>query len=132
MRAQTGMASGALERDRLLLVGEGSKQDSHWIEEIRRRYPSWEVASCESYLSGIAELSRKPARAVLACVDGSAAQLDNAVAGLREAAGPSTRLVLCCTPEAEPITRRAMQSGANDYILLPFKGDEIDAALGYL
>ncbi|MEK7757097.1 MAG: GGDEF domain-containing protein, partial [Planctomycetota bacterium] len=28
--------------------------------------------------------------------------------------------------------RRAMHSGANDYILLPFNGDEIDAAVGYV
>jgi len=132
MSAQVDLTSDTLERDRLLLVGVGSEQDSRWIEEVKERYPTWEVASCESYLSGIAELTRKPARAVLARVDGSAAQLDNAVAGLREAAGPSTRLVLCCAPEAEPITRRAMKNGANEYILLPMKGDEIDAAVGYI
>jgi len=132
MIAQVDMISDPLERDRLLLVGEGSEQDSRWIEEVRERYPTWEVASCESYLSGIADLTRRPARAVLARVNGSAVQLDNAVAGLREAAGPSTRLVLCCAPEAEPIARRAMPSGANDYILLPIKGEEIDAAVGYV
>lgn len=132
MSEQVDMASDALERDRLLLVGEGSEQDSRWMEEVRGRYPTWEVACCDSYLSGIAELVRKPARAVLARVNGAAAQLDNAVAGLREAAGPSTRLVLCCAPEAEPIARRAMKNGANDYILLPIEGDEIDAAVGYV
>jgi len=132
MSVQVDIVSDMLERDRLLLVGKGSTQDSRWIEEVRGRYPTWEVASCETYLSGIAELTRKPARAVLARVDGAAAQLDNAVAGLREAAGSSTRLILCCAPESEPIARRAMKNGANDYILLPIKGDEIDAAVGYV
>ncbi len=132
MNAPISAASDPFDRDRLLLVEEGSEQDSSWIEEVRGRYPTWEVATCDSYLSGIADLTRKPARAVLARVHGAAAQLDNAVAGLREAAGPSTRLVLCCTPEAEPIARRAMPSGANDYILLPINGDEIDAAVGYV
>lgn len=132
MNAQTRMASDTLERDRILLVREGPEQDSRWIEEVRGRYPTWEVASCDSYISGIADLTRKPARAVLARVEGSIAQLNNAVAGLREAAGPTTRLVLCCAPESEPIARRAMPSGANDYILLPINGDEIDAAVGYV
>ncbi|MGH7185042.1 MAG: diguanylate cyclase, partial [Pseudomonadota bacterium] len=132
MTAGLALDSGPLERDRLLLIAVGSEPSSGWIEEVRRRYPAWEVACCDSYLSGIADLTHKPARAVLARVDGSAAQLDNAVAGLREAAGPSTRLILCCAPEAEPITRRAMQNGANDYIIFPIQGDEIDAAVGYV
>ncbi len=131
MTARPARDSGPFDRDRLLLVGEGAETRSSWVEEVRGRYPSWDVACCDTYLSGIAELSRRPARVVLARVDGSFAQLDDAVAGLREAAGPTSRLVLCCEPESEPITRRAVQSGANDYILFPIMGDELDAAIGY-
>jgi len=130
--AKVVMDSGPLERDRLLLIGERTEPHSGWVDEVRRRYSSWDVACCDTYLSGIAELTRRPVRAVLALVDGSVAQLDNAVAGLREASGPSTRLVLCCAPETEPIIRRALQHGANDYILFPIIGDEMDAAVGYV
>ena len=132
MNAQMAMPLDSLERDRLLLVGSGPDGGAPWIEDVRGRYPDWEVACCDTYLSGIADLARKPARAVLACLDASAAQLDHAVAGLREAAGPSTKLVLCCSPEAEPIARRVLQNGANDYLIYPLMGEQIDAAIGHV
>lgn len=119
-----------LERDRMLVVGN-CFAGRDWIDGLRARYPEWTVATCNSYLSGIAELSRQPARAVLACVDPSLTQLGNAVAGLRKAAGAQTRLVLCCTSESEPATRRVLASGADDYVLYPLEGNELDTAIGY-
>jgi diguanylate cyclase (GGDEF)-like protein len=132
VNAEVAVAADPLEPERLLLVAPSSDQPRPWIEDLRARYPGWEVTCCDTYLSGIAELARKPARAVLARVDASAAQLDHAVAGLREAAGAAARVVLCCSPDAEPIARRAVKSGADDYILFPLQGEEIDAAVGYV
>jgi len=121
-----------LHGDRLLFVADGSGSQSRWFESLRERYPTWDVSRCDSYLSGIVELSRKPARAVLVLVDGSAAPLESAVAGLREASGDGvTKIVLCCSPQSEPVAKRALESGANDYVLLPFRDEEIDAAVGY-
>ncbi len=124
------VATDALDRERMLVVGDICA-GSGWIDGLRARYPEWTVASCESYLSGIAELIRQPACAVLACVDPSSHQLENAVAGLREAAGDKTRLVLCCAPESEPVARRVLASGADDYVLYPLEDNELDAAIGY-
>lgn len=97
---------------------------------LRQIFPDWDVTCCESYLAGIAELQRRPARAVLACVDPSFPELDQALAGLREAAGADTKLLLCCTPEAEPTARRALSPEVDDYVLYPFSGAELHAALG--
>ena len=86
-------AADPFERDRLLVVGNcfgGS-----WIDDLRSLYPDWRITTSHTYLSGIADLARRPARAVLACVDASVPQLDNAVAGLREIAGDDAKLVLC-------------------------------------
>lgn len=124
------VATDALDRERMLVVGD-IRAGSGWIDELQARYPEWTVASCDSYLSGIAELIRRPACAILAFVDSSSNQLDNAVAGLREAAGSQTRLVLCCTPESEPAARRVLANGADDYVLYPLENDELDAAIGY-
>ncbi len=114
-------------RERVLVVG-GRRE---LLDEVRRVYPSLDVDAADSFLGGIATLSQQPARAVLAYVDPADAHLDDAVAGLREAAGPNTKLILCCAAEAEPPTRRAARHGADDYVLCPLKTEELDAAIGY-
>ncbi len=119
-----------MERDRLVVVVSGS-DDRLLLDTLKDRYPNWRIAACDSYLSGIAEVARRPARAVLACVASSTGPLNSAIAGLREAAGEQTRLVLCCRPELEPAARRAVDSGADDYVIYPLDGDELDRAVGY-
>jgi len=116
-------------RERMLVVGHCFGGDE-LVDVLRSCCSEWTVATSDSYLSGIADLARRGARVVMACVDPSMAQLDNAVAGLREAAGPDTRLILCCRPESEPLARRALASGADDYVLYPLEPDELDAAIG--
>ncbi len=118
------------DRDRLLVVGRGFDGDN-LVASLRTRYPDWTVASCDSFLSGIADLARRGAHAVLACIDPGLLQLDNAVAGLREAIGQEAKLVLCCRSETEPLAQRVLSSGADDYVLYPLKDDELDSALGY-
>ncbi len=106
------------DRDRLLVVGNLATGND-WIDGLRDRFPAWTVGTSATYLSGIAELAQRPARAVLVCVDPSRLQLGHAVAGLRDVAGSHTKLILCCTPELEPTARRALRSGADDYVIFP-------------
>ena len=122
-------AVSSLARDRLLLVADRSGSRD-LLDQLHARYPDWGIATTASPLSAIADLTRHPARVVLACIDSTMRHLGDAVAGLREAAGDRTRLVLCCRPESEAQTRRVMGSGADDYLLLPLDGDELDAAIG--
>ncbi|MCP4248730.1 MAG: GGDEF domain-containing protein [bacterium] len=99
--------------------------------DLRRRYPQWEVSTVDSYLAAIHALCSRGARAVVAYVDPATKHLSDAVAGLREAAGPHTRVLLCCRPEGEPTARQAVNGGADDYVLCPFQTDELDRALNY-
>ena len=130
MISSAGIAD-PLERERLLVIGRGPAADPAWLEGLRTRYPDWVVTRCDTLLSGIAELARRPARAVLACVEASQTRVDDAVAGLREAGGAAARIVLCCAPEAEPVVRRAVPSGADDYLIQPLDARELDVALGF-
>jgi diguanylate cyclase (GGDEF)-like protein len=118
------------DRPRLLVVAPGRGLDAASIARLRGRYADLDVSQVDSYLSGIAELCSRRAQAVLASVDTTCGQFEHAIAGLREAAGASTKLILCCLPDAEPVARKAVASGATDYILCPLKDDELDVALG--
>lgn len=118
--------------ERLVVVGKGLTGDRSVMGELRRRYPQWEVAGCDTYLSAVADIARGEARAVLARIDPTLPQLEHAVAGLREAAGRDARVVLSCSPESEPVARRVMNEGADDYVLEPLDGDELDAAFGFV
>lgn len=117
------------ERSHLLLVGSGA-QASALQAELADRYPDWAIERCDSYLAAIGEVSRRPARTVLGWVDAEVSQLGNAVAGLREAIGDEAKLLLCCTPETEPLARDAVTSGADEYLIYPLDGDALDAAMG--
>lgn len=116
----------ANERDRLLVVCD----PGNLAGLMRRRYPGSDVMVSNSYLAGIAALAERPARGILVGVDPSARKLDGAVAGLRKAAGRDSRVVLCCRPSGEPAAREAVKAGADDYVIYPPQGDELDEALG--
>ena len=116
-------------QERVLVVGG----DEGFCARIRERYPNWDVTIVGSALAGINDLCRRPCRAVLAYVDPpgtGARRIDREIAGLREAAGTETTLILC-PPEAEPSARRGLSAGANDYLVCPLDGSELDDALGY-
>ncbi|MFQ5414690.1 MAG: diguanylate cyclase [Phycisphaerae bacterium] len=118
------------ERDRMVVVAAGG-DGAGLAATLGGLYPDWSVTVCDTYLSGIAAVCGARVRAVLACVDASEMRVDSAIAGLREAAGPAAKLVLCCRPDMEPAARGLMRRGADDYVLYPVVGDELDAALGY-
>ena len=119
-----------LDRDRMVVVADRARQGA-LSDDLRGLYPDWSFTACDTFLSAIVEVSRAPARAVLACVDPAVNRLGDAVAGLREAAGPQARLVLCCTPESESVARQTLAAGADDYVIHPLDRDEVDAAIGY-
>lgn len=127
MKAVTTQTERRPADDRVLVIADRGRLTT----QLRSRYPEWDVSTTESFLSGICALSQHGARAVIAFVDASDHQLPDAVAGLREAAGSTTRLILCCRPEAEPVTRKAVSQGADEYILYPIRPEELDRALGY-
>ncbi len=116
-----------LESDRLLIVGRRGDDDSS--HQIRDLYPDWEVKELDSYMAGIAELARKPARAVIALMDARLSKPASAVAALRAVASSETRIIIGCRPVDEPIARSAVSAGASDYVILPLDPQELDEAL---
>lgn len=113
------------QRDRLMVVCDPGGMSNL----LRERYPQYEIATSSSYLSGIAALAQQPARGLLVGVDPTWRKLSEAVAGLRKAAGGESRLVLCCNPSGEPAARTALAAGADDYLILPASGAELDRSL---
>ncbi len=120
----TGLATGA----RVVVINDmGCLADM-----VRSRYPGVEVTTRSGYLAGIAAcgpIAGPPARHVLLCVDPAFARLASVVGGLRRALGPSGRVVLCCRPTGEPATRRALSAGADDYVIYPPTGRDLDEAM---
>ncbi len=90
--------------------------------------PDWTVTVARNYLEGIGEAGSGSFDAVLGFVGIGQAQLTDAVAGLREAFGDG-RVLLCCYPEGEPVTRGALLCGADDYVICPLDGAELVNAL---
>ena len=130
MISGTDPTDDLLNRDRMVVVADRARQGA-LSDDLRGLYPDWNFTACDTFLSAIVEVSRAPTRAVLACVDPVVNRLGDAVAGLRDAAGPQARLVLCCTPESESVARQALVAGADDYVIHPLDRDEVDAAIGY-
>ena len=100
-------------------------------ETVRSRYPGVEVVTRASYLAGIAACGGPMASAghVFLGVDPTFGRLRSVVGGLRQAIGPRGRLVLCCRPTGEPAARRALDAGADDYVIYPPTGRDLDEAL---
>ena len=94
------------------------------------RYPKYEVTSTQNYLDGIAAAGAAPMQGVLVGVDPAFRRLSSVVESLREVCGSQVRVVLCCEPACEGLARQALGAGADDYVIHPPTGPELDAALG--
>lgn len=98
----------------------------------RDRYPGVEVIVRPNYLTAIADAGipteGKPPH-LLVGVDPMHRRINSAVQALRKASGPAGRIVLCCRPEGEPATRRLLSRGADDYVIYPPVGRDLDEAL---
>ena len=113
------------ERDQLLVV----RDPGGLADRLRARYRNLDVSVSDSYLAAIASLSERPACGLVVGLDPDAGKLERALAGLRKAAGRRTRIVLCCHPSGEPVARKALGAGADDYLICPPQGRELDEAL---
>ena len=116
-------------QQRLIVVGEFNGAAGA-LDDFVARHPDWSIVRSGSFLSAIAELCQTPAQAVLASVKTPSRRLERAVAAVREAAGMDTRIILCCSPEAEPAAREALRQGADDYVIGPVDVAELESAMG--
>lgn len=97
---------------------------------VRDHFAPTPIDGVRDYLSGIAELPRAPTRGVLVGIDPQCARLSSAVTAMRQSARDA-RLVFCCEPAYESWGRRAVQFGADDYVIFPPPAGELERALRF-
>jgi diguanylate cyclase (GGDEF)-like protein len=108
-------------RSRLLLIGSHAQRDT-----LVRALPDCDVLVAESALDGIWRSGKETFdRAFVSLGIGSKAL--RAVTTLRRVS-PRLRIVVGCDPADEPVARRALAEGANDYVLEPIRPEDIQAA----
>lgn len=116
----------ALHAPRLLVISDVDRLGPI----VRDQFAPMPIDGVRDYLSGIAELPRAATRAVLVGVDPQCVRLSSAMSAMRQATRDA-RLVFCCEPAYESWGRRAVQFGADDYIIFPPPAGELERALRF-
>lgn len=97
------------------------------VEAVGRALPSCEIVPADNPLAGIWQAGQGRFDGVLISYSAGRDGNSSALRNLRELA-PDARIVLACAPADEPAARRAVQNGADDYVLEPLSRDDIEAA----
>src|SRR3954471_3537576 len=116
----------SLDTERILLIGDRDRQVHAALAQIR---PGAEVTSVPSYFDAIAELMNKGYTTVLAAAEPIERRPEAAVKTLRELAGEG-RVVLFGHPTLEPLSRKMLDFGCDDYIVTPISPTEIQQMFG--
>jgi GGDEF domain-containing protein len=112
--------------ERILLIGD-TQRELH--AALAQAMPAAQVVSVANFFDGIAELSHRRYTAVLAAAEPIERRPESAVKTLRELAG-SGRLLLFGHPTLEPLSRKMLQFGVNDYLVTPATANELHQMLG--
>lgn len=108
-------------RSRYLVIGPGSLR-----EAIARAVPNSDVLESEFALDGLWKSGHEHFDGVFISLSVGANALP-AVRNLRKVA-PQTRIVIACNPVDEPLARRALSEGADEYVLEPLQREEVERA----
>jgi two-component system cell cycle response regulator len=110
-----------LASEKILLIGD-THRDLHAAVMMAR--PSASIVSVPSFFDGIAELSNRNYSAVLAAAEPIERRPESAVKTLRELAG-NGRLLLFGHPTLEPLSRKMLEFGIDDYLVTPAAPSEL-------
>ncbi|MDW8262650.1 MAG: hypothetical protein RMJ35_08995 [Phycisphaerales bacterium] len=113
-------------RDRILLIGDREEQVQN---ALRSAAPSAEVCCVPGVFHGIHELSRASYGTVLLPAEPIERRPEPAVRTLRELIGQG-RLILFGHPTLEPLSRKMLEFGVDDYLVTPASVAEIQQVLG--
>ncbi len=91
--------------------------------------PGAQVVAVDSVFDAIAELSARPYSTVLAAAEPIERRPESAVRTLRELAGAG-RLLLFGHPTLEPLSRKMLNFGVDDYLITPTTPAELGQMLG--
>jgi two-component system cell cycle response regulator len=107
--------------DRILLIGDIDRQV---LPALTQALPAAVVTQVDNYFDGIAELSNHRYAAVLANAEPIERRPEAAIQMLRELA-PEGRLILFGHPTLEPVSRKMLEFGCNDYVVTPPRPGEL-------
>jgi GGDEF domain-containing protein len=116
----------SLAQERILLVGDTDRQ-MHGA--LAQAMPMARVTSVPSYFDAIAELSTTHYTTILAAAEPIERRPEAAVRTLRDLAGEG-RLLLYGHPTLEPLSRKMLDFGCDDYIVTPASPTELQQMFG--
>ena len=116
----------SLAQERILLVGDTDRQVHGALAQAM---PMARVTSVPSYFDAIAELSGGHYTTILAAAEPIERRPEAAVRTLRDLAGDG-RLLLFGHPTLEPLSRKMLDFGCDDYIVMPASPTELQQMFG--
>ncbi len=109
---------------RLLVAGDTERL----VPLVSELFSPVPVVSAPDYLAAIAEIPRAPTQGVILGIDPACRRTVSAVGAIKQVAG-ETRVVACCEPSYEPLTRKLLSAGLDDYVIFPPSGADLERAL---
>jgi len=106
---------------RLLLIGANALRDN-----LLRALPNCDVHIAEHALDGVWQSGRQDFDGAFVSL-GVGSKALRAVSSLRRVA-PKMRIIVGCDPADEPIARRALTQGADEYVLEPLRPEDVQRA----
>src|SRR5688500_9870704 len=111
---------------RVLVIGDSDRQVQGALAQAM---PGAQVTSISNYFDGIAELTANAYSAVLAAAEPIERRPEAAVKTLREVAADA-RIVLFGHPTLEPLSRKMLDFGCDDYVVAPTSPGELHQIFG--
>lgn len=115
-----------LAQERILLIGDIDRQLHGALSQV---LPSAQVSVAASYFDAIAELSGTTYTTVLAAAAPIERRPEPAIQTLRELLGES-RLLLFGNSGLEPLSRKMLDFGVDDYVITPINPTELQQMFG--
>ncbi len=112
--------------ERILVIGDTDHQVGAAVSQA---VPAAQVSVAEDWFDGIAQACAGGFASVLASVQPVEHRAASAVNILRQAAG-AARLLLFGPPALEPLSRRMLECGCDDYLIIPTSPGELHQVLG--
>jgi two-component system cell cycle response regulator len=112
--------------ERILVIGDSGRELHSTLASAR---PGAQIIDAANFFDGLAELSDGTYTAVLAAAEPIERRPESAVRTLREMAGAG-RVLLFGHPTLEPLSRKMLQFGVDDYLVTPASSAELSQALG--
>lgn len=119
------MKNGTAQRDRVLLIGDSANGMRKALDEAM---PGVEITVAPTVFDGLAELVAGRYSAVLANAEPIERRPEAAVRELRELAGDS-RVVVFGGATLEPLARKMLDFGVDDYVVTPVGAGELGEVL---